>query len=131
MYHETNLKSPSLLDDIFSPDATAMFTDLTEARPLILIALTVRTPNGGYHFFGLVDCPATLDFVLGDFVRRVSLPILKYKIKTLIQLANGHCLASSTVCEISFEMARHEFLLALASRCIVLMYKVAICHSST
>jgi hypothetical protein len=47
----------------FSPPATALLTDLTEARPLIRTELTVKTHNGGHQISGLVDCAATLDFV--------------------------------------------------------------------
>jgi hypothetical protein len=46
----------------FFPPATSLLTDLTEARPLIRIELTVKTPDGGHHINGLVDCVATLDF---------------------------------------------------------------------
>jgi hypothetical protein len=47
----------------FSPRATALLNDLTEARPLIRTELTVKTPEGRHHISGLVDCAATLDFV--------------------------------------------------------------------
>jgi hypothetical protein len=47
----------------FSPPATALLTDLTEARPLIRTELTVKTHDGGHHITGFVDCAATLDFV--------------------------------------------------------------------
>jgi hypothetical protein len=47
----------------FSLEATALLTDLTEARMLIRIELNVKTPNGGQLIFGLVECGATLDFV--------------------------------------------------------------------
>jgi hypothetical protein len=57
----------------FSPQATALLTDLTEARPLIRSELTVKTPIRGQLIFGLVDCAATLDFELEDFLRLVSL----------------------------------------------------------
>jgi hypothetical protein len=56
----------------FSPPATALLTDLTEARPLIRTELTVKTPDGGHQISGLVDCVATLDFVSEDFVRRFA-----------------------------------------------------------
>ena len=32
----------------FSPPATALLTDLTEARPLIRTELRVKTPDGGH-----------------------------------------------------------------------------------
>jgi hypothetical protein len=57
----------------FSPPATTLLTDLTEARPLILTEPIVKTPDGGLQIFGLVDCAATLDFVSEDFVRRFAL----------------------------------------------------------
>jgi hypothetical protein len=47
----------------FSPKAAAMSSDLTEARPLIQIEMTVKTPDGGQPISGIVDCDATLDFV--------------------------------------------------------------------
>jgi hypothetical protein len=47
----------------FSSLATALLTDLTEARPLIRNELTVKTPDGGHQISGSVDCAATLDFV--------------------------------------------------------------------
>jgi hypothetical protein len=39
----------------FPLPATALLTDLTEARPLIRTELTVKTPNGGHQISGLVD----------------------------------------------------------------------------
>jgi hypothetical protein len=59
----------------FSPDATAILTDLTEARPLIQVKLTVKIHNFGHKTSGLVDCVAPLDFVSEDFVRRCLLTI--------------------------------------------------------
>jgi hypothetical protein len=56
----------------FSSRATALLIGLTKARPLILIELNVKTPNGGQLISGLVDCAATLDFVSKDFVRRFT-----------------------------------------------------------
>jgi hypothetical protein len=56
----------------FSPPATALLIDLTEARPLIRTELTVKTLDGGHQISGLVDCAATLDFVSEDFVRRFA-----------------------------------------------------------
>ena len=47
----------------FSSPAKALLTNLTEARPLIRIELTVKTPDSGHQISGLVDCAATLDFV--------------------------------------------------------------------
>jgi hypothetical protein len=57
----------------FSPRATALLIDLTEARPLIRTELTVKTRDGRHHISGLVVCVATLDFVFEDFVRRFAL----------------------------------------------------------
>jgi hypothetical protein len=57
----------------FSSKATALLTDLTEARPLLRTELNVKTPNGGQLISGLVDCAATLEFVLDDFVKRFAL----------------------------------------------------------
>jgi hypothetical protein len=55
----------------FPSAATALLTDLTKARPLIRIELTVKTNDGGQLVSRLVDC--ALDFVSGDFVRRFAL----------------------------------------------------------
>ena len=93
----------------FSSPATALLTDLTEARPLIRTELTVKTPDGGHQIAGLVDCAAMLDFVLEDFVRRFALQTRKYVTKILVRLANGQRVTSSTVCDVTFELARHEF----------------------
>jgi hypothetical protein len=93
----------------FSPPATALLTDLTEARPLIRTELTMKTPDGGYLISGLVDCAATLDFVSEDFVRRFALQTRKSATKTPVRLANGQRVTSSTVCEVTFELAQHEF----------------------
>jgi hypothetical protein len=49
-------------DETISPKAAAPLTDPTEARPLIRIELTVKTPNGGQLISRLVDCAPTLDF---------------------------------------------------------------------
>jgi hypothetical protein len=62
-----------------------MWTDLTEARPLIRTELTVKTPDGGHQISGLVDCAATLDFVFGDFVRRFALQTRKSVTKTPVR----------------------------------------------
>jgi hypothetical protein len=43
-----------------------------------------------------------------DFVRRFSLPTRKVKAEITVRLANGRD-TCSTICEISFELARHEF----------------------
>jgi hypothetical protein len=86
-----------------------MLTDLTDARPLIRIELTVKTPNGEQLISGLVDCAAILDFVSEDFVRRFALQTGKSQTKTPDQLANGQRVTASIVCDITFELARHEF----------------------
>jgi hypothetical protein len=57
----------------FPPKAAALLTDLTKARPLIHTELSVTNPHGGHLISGLVDCAATLEFVLEDFVRRFAL----------------------------------------------------------
>jgi hypothetical protein len=87
----------------FFPEAAAISTDLTEARPLIRIELTVKTPDGGQLSFGLVNCPK-------DFERRYALQTRKSPSMTLIRLTtNGQCVTSPLVCDITFELARHEF----------------------
>jgi hypothetical protein len=63
--------------------------DLTEAHPLIRAELNVKTLDGEHVFSGLVDYVGTLDFVSKDFLKRLSLPTLKTKSKTLARLANG------------------------------------------
>jgi hypothetical protein len=94
----------------FSPPATALLTDLTQARPLIRTELIVKTPDGGHKISGLlVDCAATLDFVSADFVRRFALRTRKSVTKTPIRLANGQRVTYSTICDVTFELARHEF----------------------
>jgi hypothetical protein len=93
----------------FSSTATALLTDLTEARPLIRTELTVKNHDGGHHVSGLVDCAATLDFVSEDFVRRFALQTRKSPTKALVGLANGQRVTSSSVCDVTFELARHEF----------------------
>jgi hypothetical protein len=45
----------------FPTDATAMFIDLTEPRPLIRIELNGIFSDDGQLISGLVDCAATLD----------------------------------------------------------------------
>jgi predicted aspartyl protease len=69
----------------------------------------MKTPNGGHHIFGLVDCVATLDFVSEDIVRHFALQTRKSPTKIPIRLANGQRVTSSVVCDIPFEIARHEF----------------------
>jgi hypothetical protein len=66
----------------FSPEAPARSMDLTEARPLIRIEMTVKTPNGGHLISGLVCIVATLDFVSEDFARRFDLQTSKSQTKT-------------------------------------------------
>jgi hypothetical protein len=86
-----------------------MLTDLTKARPLIRIELTVKSPNCGHLISGLVDCVATLDFVSEDFVRRFTLQTRNSHTKTPFRLANCQRETSSTVCDITLEVARREF----------------------
>jgi hypothetical protein len=83
----------------FSPPATTLLTDLTEARPLVRTELTVKTHDGGHHMSGLVDCAATLDFVSKDFVRRFALQTRKSVTMTHVRLANGQRVTSSTLCD--------------------------------
>jgi hypothetical protein len=56
-----------------------------------------------------VDCAGTLDFVSEDFIRRFALQTRKYVTKTHVRLANGQRVTSSTICDVTFELARHEF----------------------
>jgi hypothetical protein len=56
-----------------------------------------------------VDCAATLDFLSEDFVRRFALRTRKYVTKTHVRLANGQRVTPSKVCDVTFELARHEF----------------------
>jgi hypothetical protein len=93
----------------FSPPATTLLIDLTEARPLVRTKPTVKTHDGGHQTSGLVDCAATLDFVSEDFVRRFALQTRKSVTKTHVRLANGQQVTSSTICDVTFELARHEF----------------------
>jgi hypothetical protein len=102
------MKTLATLQQVSSKTA-AVLTDLTDARPLIRNELTVKTPHGGHLISGLVNCAATLDFVSKDFVRRVALHTRKSPTKTLVRLANGQRVTSSTVCDITIELARHEF----------------------
>jgi hypothetical protein len=69
----------------------------------------VKTHDGGHQISGLVDCAATLGFVSEDFVRRFALQTRKSVTKTHVRLANGQRVPSSTVCDVTFELARHEF----------------------
>jgi methyl coenzyme M reductase subunit C len=69
----------------------------------------VKTPDGGHQISGLVDCAATLDFVFEDFIQRFALQTRKSLTKTHVRLANGQRVTSSTVCDVTFELARHEF----------------------
>jgi predicted aspartyl protease len=69
----------------------------------------VKTPDGGHQISGLVDCAATLDFVSEDYVRRFALQTRKSLTKAHVRLANGQQVTSSTVCDVTFELARHEF----------------------
>jgi hypothetical protein len=107
--HVDTEESIATLLQQFCSTATALLTDLTEARPLIRIELTVKTLDGGRQSPCMVDCAATLDFVSEDFVRRFALKTRKSLTKTPIRLANGQRVTSSTVCDVTFELARHEF----------------------
>jgi hypothetical protein len=93
----------------FSSTATAVLTNLIEARPLTRTELIVKSHDGGHLISGLVDCATTLDFVSEEFVRRFALQTRKSMTKTHVRLANGQLVTSSTVCDVTFELARHEF----------------------
>jgi hypothetical protein len=93
----------------FSSRASALLIDLTEARPLIRTELIVKTPDGGQVIYGRVHCAATLDFVAEDFVRRFALQTRKSLTKTHVRLANEQRVTSSTICDVTLELARHEF----------------------
>jgi hypothetical protein len=93
----------------FSSTATSLLMDLTEARPLARTQMNVKTHDGGQLVIGLVDCAATLHFVSEDFVRRFALQTRKSPTKTLVGLANGQRVTALTVCDVTFELARHEF----------------------
>jgi hypothetical protein len=88
----------------FSPPATTLLTDLTEARPLIRTELTVKTHDGEHKISNLVDCDAALDFVSEEFVRRFALQTRKSLTKAP-RLANGQRVTSSRVCDVTFELA--------------------------
>jgi hypothetical protein len=92
-----------------SSTATAVLMDLTEARSLIRTELIVKTLDGGRLVFGFVDCAVTLDFVYEDFVRRFALHTHKSLTKTHVRLANGQRVIFSTIYDVPFELARHEF----------------------
>jgi hypothetical protein len=62
-----------------SPEATALLTDLAEARPLLRTELIVKTFDGGHLVFGLVECATTLDFVSEDFVRHFPCQLVSLK----------------------------------------------------
>jgi hypothetical protein len=100
----------------FSSTATAILTDLAEARPLIRTEPNVKTRDGGGQLifggliFGLVDCAAIFDFVYEDFVGHFALKTRKSLTKTPVRLANGQRVTSSTICDdMTFALARHEF----------------------
>jgi hypothetical protein len=101
-------ESIAVLRQFFSL-ATALLVDLTEARPLIRTEQTVKPHDGGHQISGLVDCAATLDFVSEDFVQRFALQTRKSLTKIHVRLANGQRETSSTVCDVTFEVARYEF----------------------
>jgi hypothetical protein len=109
--HVPRVEAEESIDTLkhFFPPATALLADLTEARPLIRPEQTVKTLDGGHHISGLVDCAATLDFVSEDFVRRFALQTRKHVTKTHVRLANGQRVTSSTVCNVTYELAQHEF----------------------
>jgi hypothetical protein len=56
-----------------------------------------------------VDSAATLDFAYEDFVRRFALQTRKSLTKTFVRLANGQRVTSSIICDVTFDLARHEF----------------------
>jgi hypothetical protein len=94
----------------FPSKAATLLTDLTEARRLFRTEMTVKVLDGGHLISGLVECAATLDFLSEDFVGRFTLHTRKSPTKTPVRLViNGQRVTSSIVCDISFEMARHEF----------------------
>jgi hypothetical protein len=51
----------------------------------------------------------TLYLVLEDFASRFPWPTLKSKIKTPARITNGQRVTIFSICEITFELARHEF----------------------
>jgi hypothetical protein len=76
---------------------------------MIRTELIVKTLDGGQQFFGFVNCVATLGFVSQDFVRLFSLTTRKSHAKTPFRIANGQRVKSSTVYDITLELARREF----------------------
>jgi hypothetical protein len=84
-------------------------TDLTDARPFIRTELALKNLAGGHNMSGLMNCAATLDFVSEEFVRRFALQTRKSLTKTPVRLANGQRETLSTVWDVTFELARHEF----------------------
>jgi hypothetical protein len=72
----------------FSPEATAMFTDLTEARPLIQTEVNVKIRHGIQKNSGLVDCATTLDFVSEEFASLFQLVSMKSRHQFVLILAN-------------------------------------------
>jgi methyl coenzyme M reductase subunit C len=48
------------------------------------------------------------DFVFEDFERCFALQTLRSLTKTHVRLVNGQRVTSSTVCDITFELARHK-----------------------
>jgi hypothetical protein len=71
--------------------------------------VNVKTLDGGQLVTCLVDGASTLDFVSEDFVRRSDLQTRKSPTKTLVKDANGQRVTSSTVYDVTFELARHVF----------------------
>jgi hypothetical protein len=69
----------------------------------------VKIFGGGHQISGLVDCASTLDFVSEDFVRRFTLQTQKSVTKTHVRLAKGQRVTFSTVCDVTFEVAGHDF----------------------
>jgi predicted aspartyl protease len=69
----------------------------------------LKTRNGGQLISGITDCGATLDIVCEDSVPRFALQTRKSQTKTPVRLANGQRVTSSRVCDITFELASHEF----------------------
>jgi hypothetical protein len=104
-----NTKESTAMLPQFSSTVSALFADLTEARPLIRRELTVKTPNGGQLVTCLVDCAVTFDLVFGDFVRRLAMQNRKSLTKTPLRLANGQRVTSSIVYDVNCELSRHEF----------------------
>jgi hypothetical protein len=68
----------------------------------------VKTSDGGHQITALVDCAATLDFIYEDFARHFALQTRKSVTKTHVRLANGQRVTASTLCDVTFELTRHE-----------------------